>query len=120
MSELTDAVVGTKIAVREQYSSLYRILTVTAVSDKTVHCNYSRFRKSDGLLIGSAGTWTSRYACIAGEEHLMEDRIRNASQRVSKIKISKKNIDAIEAFITQSEADYTAGDSNEINSLLLL
>lgn len=103
MSELADAVVGTKIVVQEQYSSLYRILTVTAVSDKMVHCSHIRFRKSDGLLIGSAGMWTSRYASIADAGHLMDDRIRTASRMLSKIKVNASNIDAIEKLLASEQ-----------------
>ena len=99
MSDLSDAVIGTKIKMPKAYSSGADVVAVTSVTKTQVVCGDTRLRKSDGLVIGSSDGWCRRYASVATGGDFLQARLAVAASRLREIKVTAENIDVIEGLL---------------------
>ena len=102
MGDLSLAVIGTQIKIPNEFGRSFMIKKVTSVSPANVICGDTKLRKSDGFVSGSGAGWSRRFANIATDADIIENRIACAKDRLQMIKVSEKNIEVIERQIAES------------------
>lgn len=101
MKALTELSVGDKIASEVRYSGDVEIFTVERLTATTAVCRRATFQLNNGLMVGTGGGggWNRRYGRIARSDDLVKSRIREAQNRVARIKVDEANLAAIEALL---------------------
>lgn len=106
--KLDDVKVGDLIALGERFGSGVTLLKVERLTATTAVCGTSRFKLEDGMLIGSGGgnRWDyRRYGRKANATDLINVRIRRAASELKEFKVSKENLEAVEALLATTTGD---------------
>lgn len=97
---MNDIAIGSFIAVNRRTAgvTIHKIVGETATQWKAEHD--IRFKKSDLSIVGASGRWDAKYGRKATEDDFLAKRILEAQYALSRIVVTRKNLEIIEGLIS--------------------
>jgi hypothetical protein len=101
---LAGVMVGDKLKCAYGRTNDFSIYTVARLTKTLAVCTpAASFKLSDGLKMGTGGSWHSQYASFLTKDDLDEKeariRLNKAKALIQNVRVTPENLDAVEAFL---------------------